>query len=264
MGKKKTEVAKVKTGPLVKPDWYEDGDADGIENLDQYVIPPRLKIIQSNATKADFGDFEAGDVIAMPQKVLVAGQDNPFYFVPLFFFPEWCLWNPISAKGTLPAIRERTTDPEDPMVAMSRNPKLWEKEIDGYMCRYVEHLNFIILILGESEIAGTPMLLTFSRAEHKQGSNFASGIKMRKAHIYSCQFQGTVGFRTNNKGEWYGIDVSNPSLESGVPPFVQDKETCDRFKLMHDSYKEDHKKAILRADYDDSTAPATTDDSNPF
>src|SRR5690606_29211297 len=130
--------------------------------------------------------FNVGDVILVPQNVLVAPvkmndanrpskEGSPFLFTPVFFFPEWVAWNPIEARGTLPAIQERTTDPDDPLVARCRNSKLWFDELDlkddkgnPLFRRNTEHLNFIITLL-DGDLAGTTCIMSFSRAEHKSG-----------------------------------------------------------------------------------------------
>lgn len=265
---KKTEIQTTSVSNL--PAFMQDVTDFGIDDLKQYIVPPRLKVVQ-RISGAPFDDlFNPGDVVACPQLVLVSpvikndngkptDQGEPFHFVPLYFFVEWCLWNPLEMKGSLPSIRARTTDPNSDMVIKSRDSKLWElpcPENPEYKCRYVEHLNFLILLINEHELAGTPMVMSFSRAEHRAGTNFAALIKMRKAPIFGCQFQARAGFRSNNKGNWYGVDVMNPEA---VPPFVQDKALFDAYHNIHLELKEAHNNARVVVDYDNETTDTVID-----
>lgn len=237
----------------------------GMEVLAGYVKPPRLKVIQKSADSALLGEFSVGDLIAQPQNIIVAaieknekgkptGYGSPFYFTPVFFFVEYCAWNPLELKGTLPAVRERTFDPNSALAAKCNNPKLWfEKcpELPEKSVRNVEHLNFIVSLVNNSEIGNVPMLMGFSRGNHRYGTNFAGLVKMRKAPLYGCQFSGRVARRENTKGEWYGIDVSNPAGDSGVTPFIENPQIFEEFKKLHLEFAELHEKNLIRADYDE-------------
>jgi len=248
----------------------------GVEDLSQFVTPPRVKIVQKQASAMLLERFTPGDVIIVPQQVLVApiarnekgkvlDTGVPFFFTPVFFFPEWCLWNPIKMKGSLPAIRERSLDPKSPIAVKSKSVATWKepcpenRECD---CRYVEHLNFVcVLASDEHELAGTPIVLSFSRAEHKSGSNLASLIKLRRAPIYGCQFMGVVGHRTNSQGDWFGIDAVNPAGDSGITPFVMDETRFKALAALHEEMRTAHESAKIRVDYDEAEEEAPTADS---
>lgn len=256
-GEKPTELVPVHEQ---LPDWMR-GEADlGIEDLSQFIVPPRMKVVQKTSLPPFDELFAPGEVCVVPQMVRVAGMaeakvGQPFYFVPLLFFPEWCLCNPIELKGTLPFVRARTLDPSSPMVAKSRNPALWSEPCPDkpeYEMRYVEMLNFVVLLHGDHELAGVPVVMSFSKAEHRSGSNFAALIKMRRAPIYGCQFAGVVGWRQNQKGQWFGIDVVNPPADSGVTPFVIDRELYEKHKALHLELKAAHDESKIRVDYDDA------------
>lgn len=257
--------------PADLPAFMQGVDA-GVEDLGQFIKPPRLKIVQKQSGEA-FSDFDTGDLIIVPQRQLVVpviknekGKSTevgePFFFVPLFFFPEWCLWNPIEMKGTLPPIRERTTDPKSPMVAKARNPKLWHvpcpEKPDGKPCRYVEHLNFIVVLVGKPEFSGMPMIMSFSKGEHQSGSSFAALVKMRRAPMFGCQFMANTRFRDNAKGDWYGFDVTNPPGDSGVTPFIQEEDVFKQLQKMNADLKEAHAKSMIVVDYDDETEAVDT------
>jgi hypothetical protein len=243
---------------------FMEGDEHGTELLGQYVQPPRIKVVQKSSGPPFDEMFGVGEVIAVPHMIRIAGIEgkngHPFHFVPVFFFPEWCLWNPIELKGIEPAIVERTTDPTSRLVVLSRDPAVWsvdhptakDKKGQPLQRRYVEHLNFVVVLIGEHELAGSAAVLTFAKAEHRAGSSFASLIKMRKAALYGCQFEGRVGYRTNNKGNWFGIDVSNPSGDSGLTPFVTDRDDYDGLKAIHEEMRQAHEHSKIKVDYEET------------
>jgi hypothetical protein len=260
-------VKKPEGGSLALPDYLRNEEALGVEELGQFVTPPRLKVVQPLSDRDTFlTKFNPGDVVAVPQLLLVSpmkdpaddavASDNgvPFHFVPIFFFVEWCLWNPLKARGTLPCIRERSLDPKSPLAVKSRNPATWTEpcpEMPDEAIRYTEHLNFICMLRDKPELGNVPVVLPFSRSEHRCGSNLASLIKMRHAPIFACQFEASVGFRQNAKGQWYGIDVTNPSTKSGVTGFVQDEEAYEGFRNLHEELKDAHEKSKIVVSYED-------------
>lgn len=254
---KRKEIATTQQ-PQLPAFMQEDGQL-GVEEMQQFITPPRLKIVQRQSGQEFLDKFEPGEVILVPQFVKVAGLSEernvgePFYFTPIFFFPEWCLWNPIETKGSLPAIRERTLDPDSPMVVKSRRKELWEEKIDGVNCRYCEHLNFLVLIHGNDNVPPLPVVMSYARAEHRTGSNLASLIKMRNAPLFGCNFQGVTRVRSNQKGTWFGIDPTNPDANSGVTPFISSEAAYKDFRDLHMEYKEAHQKRIIRVDYEDDS-----------
>ena len=271
--KKSTElepITEVEGGALALPGFMQESEGLGMEELGKFVVPPRIRVVQALSDMELRDAFPLGTVVILPQRVPVAEMvdeetGEPFHFTPLFFFPEWVTWNPIASKGVLPAIVERTVDPNSPLVAKTQNPKLWTEDcltFPGENIRHVEHLNFVVLILGDHPLASTPVILSFARGEHKAGMSFNALIKMRKA-LVGCNFMGVVGHRTNNKGDWFGIDVANPAGDSGIPPFVQDEETFENLKALHLELKEAHANQLIRVDYEDDK-PTVPSDSGEF
>jgi hypothetical protein len=272
---KKNEIAEVKkNGMIAAPEFIKQADLAGVADLGQYVIPPRLKVIQGSS-KAPFSEmFNPGDAVMVPQMMLVASIEKNehgrpgqlggvFHVVPLFFYAEWCLWNPIELKGSKPAIVSRTTDPNSQMVIRSRDPKLRQEPIVGeydgkgnQLCqRHVEHLNYICVIVDQDhDLHGMPFVLSFSRGDHRSGSNLAALIKLRKAPIYGCRMQARVAFRPDGKGDWYGLDVFNP--EDGQA-WVTDEIAFQAFKEMHEDFKQAHSAGMIQADYTDDTDDRT-------
>jgi hypothetical protein len=274
MGKKKDEAKKATgelqtkeneaAGALALPEFMQGVDT-GTSELESYIVPPRLKVVQATSDEALLDAFDPGTVIAQPQDIQIAGMidrkaGKPFHFVPIYFFAEWIAWNPLKTKGTLPAIRERTFDADSPLAAKCKNPKLWLEGCneaapneDGtkQKIRNCEHLNYICLLLNNPELEGIPVVMSFVRGEHKAGTRFAGLIKMRRAPLFGCQFQAAVGYRTNIAGQWHGYDVCNPDEGSGVAPLVQDKATFEAYTALHEQFKADHGK--IRVDYDNET-----------
>lgn len=259
------EVRKVNGVQL--PDWMRGEEHLGTENLQDFVIPPRIKIVQ--ATSKDLLEtYRAGDVILTPTNTVILEPDRDdrgnldedgkrsFNFVPLFFFPEWATWNDIKLKGQEPAIRYRTTDPSDPIVAKARDKNLREEPIPGnekFKMRHVEHLNYVVTLV-DHPLSGQPMIFSFSRGEWFAGSNLASLLKMRRAPIFGCVFTAVLAFRRGNLGDWYGLDITNPSDRT---PWT-DESAYGGFKQLHEEFKEHYKNQVLKATLDDGE-PAPED-----
>lgn len=265
----KNQIALAKPGELALPDFMQ-GEAHGVDQLNKVIRPPRIKVVQKMSGGVFSEKFNVGDVIMVPQCHMLApvklndkgkptDEGNPLYFVPLFFFVEWCAWNPIDLRGTVNAVRERSFDPKSEIAIRSRdektrlgpypedptNPKL--------AVRYVEHLNYVVMLIEHETATGIPMVMSFARAEHAAGSNFAALIKMRRSSIFGGQFEAVAKHRTNQKGDWFGIDVSNPRPDAPVGPWVS-RDMYDAFKVMHEEYSKAHADKLIDVDYEDPDA----------
>ena len=267
MAKKDHSLDVTKVNPLAVPEFMRGDETKGTEALAEFVIPPRIKVVQKQSRQELLDLFGPGDVILAPSNVPIleltrlpkGGIDTEgpmsFNIVPLFFYPEWATWNPIELRGQESAIRYRTTDPTDPIVSKARNANLREEPHpdDGQLkIRHVEHLNYIVMLVG-SALEGTPALLSFAKGEWQAGSNFASLIKMRKAPLFGCVFTATVALRPGKLGQWYGLDISNPS---DVKPWV-DPEQYAAFNELHDEFTEHARKMRLKADLVDDNEEIT-------
>lgn len=231
---------------------FLQGEHDlGTQDLGQFIVPPRIKIIQP-ISRGEYKElFNPGDAVLIPQKLKITGlqvdekskrplnRSDDIIFTPLFFFPEYCIWNPQELKGQ-PMIRERSFDSKSRIAAMARDrdqrmfpcPEMPDKK-----CRAVEHLNFVILLHLEG-FSLMPSVLSFARAEHRAGSNFAALIKMRMAPMYACKFVFHTAYRENEQGQWYGIDVENPPEAVGAfldeASFIKTKQMYTDLKTAHD------------------------------
>jgi hypothetical protein len=254
------------TAPSFLQKYTEEHGAVGLENAQAFIKPPRLKIIQK-AAQAPYSDtFNTGDVVMVPQMALVApimvdekgksgDRGAPFHFVPLFFFPEWCLWNPIQTKGQLDAIRNRSFDKSSILAQKSRDPNSRAEpcpEAPQFMMKYQEHLNFVLMILGDNECAGTPVIQSFFRGEHRTGSTLLSVAKMRKAPMFGQIFEATSTYRPGSgKGDWYGLDITAPSMVSGLSSWVTDAGMFAAYEKMHEELKKAHADNAIVVDMDD-------------
>lgn len=251
MAKKNTDVTKVNPN-LALPEHLRDKEVKGVEQLADFVRPPLMKIIQKQADDAFHEKFNLGDCIILPAQAVVAEHGDSFKFVPLFFYSEACTWSPIDKRGQMPAILDRTTHKESELYKKATNRDFWNEEIvhegQKVQVRHVEHLVFIVTLY-DHPLAGEPMIMSFSKGEFGTGCKFASLIKTRKASPFACVFQAKVSEepRKNNKGSWYGFDISNPDVDTS--PWVTAEE-LPRFEAIHDDLNEHFKKGMLRADHD--------------
>ena len=265
MAKKTTDITKVGNNVPAIPDYMSDAPT-GMDELKHFVIPPRMKIVQKQAGEKLLEQFGVGDVILTPHMIAVremgrnpkgqpTGDIEPFLVVPLFFYPEWCTWNPISSRGQLPSIRERSCDPTSVLARKSRDSKLrYEKhpDLDGEATmRHVEHLNFVVYLI-DHELGGQPIVMSFSRGEHGTGQRWASLIRARKAPIYGGVYTMGVSMRPGAKGDWWGFDPGNPDPTIHAP--WVDKDSFDALRQAHEELAELHKGQLLRADYSDEDA----------
>jgi hypothetical protein len=244
---------------LAKPDWLNElGNDLGTDELAQFIIPPRIKIVQPTSGEP-FDQWPAGTVLLSPNLIEIP---VPFTFTPIFFKPEWLTWNPYNMKETLPAIRERSLDPKSDIAIKAQSPNSWREpcpENPEEELSHREHLNWLILIHDVPAIANQPVALSFAASEHSVGRKFAGLIRMRRAHIYTCVFEAGCSKRTKTKGKYFGLDITNPSE---VAPFV-DRETAIAYKSVYEQMKETE----IRIDHSDDeviNGEVVTADSGEF
>lgn len=243
--------------------------------LSQYAAPPRMKIRQPTARSPLSELAPEGSVVLMPAMQILASVDEEFFVIPVFFYPEWCVFNPLSMPD-LPTIRERSLDPKSEIATKSRNPETRFAPVPGFEAdfnapknpkrlSYREHLNFIFQLQG-GELDGTQFVATFAKGEHKTGRTLSSNIQMRTksthvnpwGQVYAAQSKK----RENKDGKWYGLNLYMPT--NGVSPFVQSKEQYDRLTKDHDElYQGWQSKQLenwIKPEEDDSAPSAESSD----
>jgi len=239
-------VPAVKNELMQRPDFLSAEEKLGVEGIGAYIRPPRFKTIQPQA-KGEFAEkFNKGDIVLLPNMevcfpVLTNEQGKPqergtvFNFVPIFFFVEYCTWNPIQMNG-LDAIRERTFDKNSEVARKARDKTTWLEpcpENKEFNIRHCEHLNFFLVPTSPCIAQGQLVVMSFSRGTYRDGGQLLQLIKTRDASIFGMQFEANSRFRKNAKGEWYGWDIRNPSQESGVDGWIRDRAIFDLYKNLH-------------------------------
>lgn len=271
----KKEIVKVGGGVLAaRPQFLQDAPVVGMEEARQYIVHPRMKVVQKSSGKDLLDQFKVGSFILTPELSLLAGvpdgkgveRGDPLYFTPLYFFVEWATWNPISLRNTEPAIAYRTRDPRDPIVAKSRSRQLRMEPLrdptgaprmngqQQLSARHVEHLNWVCVAHGVEGLSPTePFVIGFSRGEHWSGQLFAGLVRKRNASPFACIFEARPTYRPGTgQGDWWGIEVSNPAEDAPVAPWVDEKMFAVYEKAYQDLREADRDRSI-RADLDADT-----------
>lgn len=253
--------------------------AAGMELIRQFIVPPRLKFVQPQSNAELKREFHEGDLIVVPQRRLVAemlydnnrptGQGGVIEFVPLFFYPEWLVFNPITMPN-LPTIRDRSREPKSDIARKAKNPNARREvcpENDKEEIRYIESLNFLVHIRNVDFLWGTVVCMAFQSGEHKVGMKFAGDIGLRRTDIYGCIFHATAGHRIKDKYNWYGYNVTNPPV--GVESTSQWVEATDEYEWyasLYDGLKENYEAGLIEVDFDDANdaidTTATAVDAN--
>ena len=211
----------------------------GLEEVQKVMQPSIMRVVQAlTQDEIVARDQVPGDVVLMPERTCVfdskAETIKPTRIVPVFFFTEWCVWNPLKTKGQLPFIRERSMDPNGDIARKAKTPDLRKEpcpEMPTESLRYMEHLTYLVVLMEESG-PPAPVLLSFVSGEHKTGRRFANMIVSRGVPIYAGAYEFITSERRNPQGKWFGLDISNSS-----EPWVT-QEQFEIFKQLHIDLKE--------------------------
>ena len=256
---KEEETALAAQAPMglsvAAPDFMSSDGKMGLETTSQYVIPPRVKVVQDVKADERYDKYAGGDVLLVPQNLKIASAGETFYFTPVFFYPEYLVVNPIQMKGQLPVIRERSLDPRSEIAVKARDATTRKApcpEKPEFDLRYVESLTFLSILHGVPGMEAIAVAMSFQRGEHRMGSQLCSLLNLRGAPPFGCIFAAKVPKekRRNPQGAWYGIDVSNPDPASGQSPWVS-KEAYDQLRKHHLDFKEKHEQSLIMVEYDD-------------
>jgi hypothetical protein len=235
-------------------------ESTGLEEMGNYIVPPRLKIIQDKKDDK-YESFASGDVIVVPQLEKLCSKGEPFQFTVLYTFDEFCVHNPYQLRASLPMIRERTIDPKSDLAEKARNmitepcPENLEHEI-----KYVTHLNFLIAVHGIESLKGIELLVSFHLGEFKTGQGLLNLLRMRSnggIPIYGHVLSAHSAKHSGGGFNWMGLDISNPSAEyidAGGSQYVTDEDLYNSFEAAHNEAKAN--KSRIQADYGDADAVA--------
>ncbi len=238
------------------------GEQDtSLNDMQAYRILPRLKVIQGTAKQELLKQYDPGTIILSPANVKVADVDkkeqcssDPFLFVPLFFFVEFCKWADLKDKSSN-SIVDRTFDPGSDIAAKSRDKNQRTEEYGEkkqFKYRYVEHLNFAGFIYAKNDgsehpLKGEACCLHFERGEFGKGTSFITAASMRRGlPLWSQVWELTAGFRPKSDDKkWWGIDFSIP-LDEKLRVIKPDEVAF--FKATHEELKSLHAKKKLVVD----------------
>lgn len=245
---------------------YMRGDRTGAENAREYFVPPTLKIVQNMSADALKERFNVGDVVVMPFMNIIApvrlneakkptDVGEPFFFVPLLFFAEYVCWNPIATRGSEPAVRGRTYEKNSEIARCALNENLRVQphpDRADLKISFCEHLNFLVTLI-DHELEGAPILMSFSRAEHFRGKTFRTLQCMNQVPIYGRVYRGQSAKRVNQKGNWFGIDATNPNVEQDEPSPWVDESLYRQCEKWHHEYSAMLQDNALKPDYQETT-----------
>ena len=261
-----TEVTKVVPDFLMS---LPDSTETGLEDMQEYRLLSRIKVIQAmsdEGLKDQFGG--EGSVVVVPAREALAGKREPFLFVPIFGFTEFCKWSDRKDKGSN-AIVDRTFNKDSELAARARDP---EKRFEGYgdlkdgkpvyQFRYVEHLNFAGLVYEQDHpLYGTPVVLSYQRGEFQTGRGFITAMGLRRRNgrqvpMWAQVWQLHSEFRDQGDRKWWGLDHSNPEQ-----PYILEDEV-ESFHALYKELKADFEQQRIRVDRteDDPEDVAMTDD----
>lgn len=235
-------------------DAMQSKEDTGLEGMEQYLSPPRLKVCQPSR-KEEFKGFDEGTVLVIPSKEVVCVEGEFFIYTPIYTFDQFCVHNPWKTRETLPMIRESTYDPESEIAQKSRNfireacPEMPSEEI-----RYVTHINTFIYIHHVPALENTPVLWSQFMGEWRAGRRMLDLLAARCSNgtpIYGCKLMGTVNLRRDKGNEWYGIDSTNPSADYDGKPWVEDAQLFEQLKELRQTLKANKERFNLN--YDDES-----------
>lgn len=243
------------------PEFMRDDAGINDQIGSEFVVPPRIKLVQPTSKPPLSDKYQKGDVCLTPTLAQVAKKGEVFQVVPLFFFAEWLSFNPLEADTF---IRERSLDPTSELAMKCRDPERrkepYEKDPTKFI-NNVETINFIVAIVGHEELMGMVASVGFSKSEHKIGTGWSSRLKLRGVPYPGTVWELKSAARTNAKGTWFGFDIDPCKEDKGL---VMDAEAYAQFKQLNAQFKKLHVESRLQVrvdddDLSDGAAPNTQD-----
>lgn len=256
------------------PDWMlpSPGEVDTTkEFMDEFVSPPRLKLIQGSSAQALKREFGESAIIVQPENKIVSEalsgeqlESVPFKVVPIFQWKEYICWNPIPLPAGLMAIRERSVD-ENSALARKCTPKEWKDrdqpcpEDTSLKIKYREHINFVFLILDPLGF-DLPVAMSFHDGSYTEGAKLCKLAKtIMNLKLYAQVFELSCSPRTKNGNDYYGWNVRHAVSPEGLVDHVgsyfkrlgsTDEEAQQWYgyvKQLHEEFREKYLKDVLRA-----------------
>lgn len=251
------------------------GQIAGVQQLQQYWVPPRLKIVQAQSgDQYRNAGFKPGDVLLVPEMSLIAHSGESIWITPIFQYTEFCKWSPYALKGQMPIIQERTVDIDSKLAkrALSKKESDWyeiceqapkSKQGDQqYQYRYCEHINYFCVLRLNGKFpdhpahrfVNNPFLISFHHSGFYEGKALSTLIVNRRIDIFAGQYELKTVDRQNQKGTWKGFTVTNPSFESEMSAFVESEEDAKNYEAVYRKIQSQFEEGVIQADYEDEAA----------
>ena len=258
--KETTELTTSTDSPIVVPDWMQQEEVKGVDSVGEFMVTPRMTIVQAMSDHERKEAFGEGGVAIMPDGIKVASMDEPFVVIPLIFWASWEIRSDLNDSAT-PMIENSTQDPSSEVARKARCKDTREETYgNGFTRKYVEALNFIVKI-DSGEAKGELATISFSIGEHHTGSRLCGLLKRRPCSIFANRIELKTAVRQRNNRSWYGFEFNNPV----DTPIIQDKETYMELSKMHDSLKGlVSSEAFKVADEGSTTSPTVDSEALPI
>lgn len=242
------------------------GVETGMEDMQQFLTPPRLKVCQSNR-KEQYKQFPEASVLVTPQNEIVCLLGEFFIFTPIYVFDTYCIHNPWNLRETLKLnwIRETSGDPDGEIARKARKfttepcPEDPKEKIT-----YAVHINTVMYIHHVESLRHTPVTFSQFIGEAKSGRRMLDLFQARTSNgtpLYAHKFMARVNPtpRKSKGNEWYGIDVTNPSADYDGTPWVDDPKLFEDLGKLREKMKANRDNIIDYTKDDDDLGGESVD-----
>jgi len=193
-----------------RPAFLATKEKTGMGDVQKHLIPPVVRIIQKMSSDKLQAKFAVGQVVVLPEEIVIADPDEACIFIPVHFYVEYCAWNPRKYQETEGSLKTRSFDPNSEVAKIACDPERRNQlHPDGSsIIKYQEHLNFMMLIQ-HANAPKIPCVMSFSSTGHMDGRSFCNLISAREAAVFAGKYTLKPYHRKNSEGDWYGISVEN-------------------------------------------------------
>ena len=259
MGSKQTDVAvKQEMLPAFVAEFSTGAGTEQVADLQG--TPPFLYCVQATTKDQDLKDeFGEGGVVIMPAQVAVAKRKEWFDAIPLYFWLSWRQERDYNDKDGGFWLMGSTTNMEDPIAQKARdfNRRL-QAYGDGYTCKYVECMNYVIQIDSGPAI-GQVTQVTFCKGSYKFGKKQSQYLGRKKPNaagdlvdVDLClnRMKLLCDLRKSANAEPFMALEAHPA----DVPFVTDLKQAHEFKIAYEGFKKLHKAGTLASQEEAATS----------
>lgn len=196
------EVVNKQTGEIMDVNAYAAGMLDDLPSADasDYRIP-NLVIVQPTSKLT----ANAGEIVDLNTKKVIAQTGKPINFVPLWFYKTWEIFH-VDKQNNREFQQKELFSPRNAMWK-------WEEQTPDYTIK--RHLNTNVFMILESDLGSAmPQLYMFrfrgkSTNEGKKLLTFWTNAKNYKQIPFSYVFSITPTLVTDQKGKYYVATLAN-------------------------------------------------------